>query len=223
MSIARLQRQQEVTIVKEIEEIILPRVAPGDRMTDEEFFQFAPEDRKAELIGGVLVMPSPAQLPHEDRQGFLLTILRTFARHKRLGVVLGSRTAVQLQTGEIYEPDILFVASARSQIIRREGVFGPPDLVVELLSPGTATYDLGIKRRVYAQNGVRELWLIDPKGLDGSAFFQRGEGGLKETALEANVLRSLAVPGFYLRAEWLWPTSGDLPDELTVLKELGVA
>jgi hypothetical protein len=35
-------------------------------------------------------------------------------------------------------------------------------------------------------------------------------------------LRSLAVPGFYLRAEWLWPASGELPDEIGVLKELGV-
>lgn len=210
-------------MLKESESISLPKVAPGDRMTDDEFFQFAPEDRKAELIGGTLVMPSPAYYPHEDRQGFLLTILRAFVRHNRLGVTLGSRTAVHLQTGENYEPDILFVAAARTQIVRREGIFGPPDLVVELLSPGTATLDWGVKRRVYAQSGVRELWMIDPNGLDGSAFFQREESGLKEVAFADGVLRSLAVPGFYLRAEWLWPASGELPDEIGVLKELGVA
>ncbi|MEK7277621.1 MAG: hypothetical protein AAB427_09750, partial [Chloroflexota bacterium] len=76
-------------MLKETDAIALPKVAPGDRMTDDEFFEFAPEDRKAELIGGILVMPSPAFDPHEDRQGFLLTILRSFARHKQLGVVLG--------------------------------------------------------------------------------------------------------------------------------------
>ncbi len=209
-------------MLKESESISLPKVAPGDRMTDDEFFQFAPEDRKAELIGGVLVVPPPPYDPHEDHQGFLLTILRAFVRHNRLGVALGSRTAAHLQTGENYEPDILFVAAARTQIVRREGIFGPPDLVVELLSPGTATLDWGVKRRVYAQSGVRELWMIDPNGLDGSAFFQREESGLKEVAFEEGVLRSLAVPGFYLRAEWLWPASGELPDEIGVLKELGV-
>jgi Uma2 family endonuclease len=209
-------------MLKESEIVSLPKVAPGDRMTDDEFFQFAPEDRKAELIGGVLVMPSPAYYPHEDRQGFLLTTLRAFVRHNGLGVVLGSRTAVHLQTGENYEPDILFVAASREQIVRREGIFGAPDLVVELLSPGTATLDWGVKRRVYAQSGVRELWMIDPNGQDGSAFFQRDESGLKEVSLENGLLRSLAVPGFYLRAEWLWPASGELPDEIGVLKELGV-
>jgi Uma2 family endonuclease len=75
---------------------------------------------------------------------------------------------------------------------------------------------------VYAQSGVRELWMIDPNGQDGSAFFQRDESGLKEVSLENGLLRSLAVPGFYLRAEWLWPASGELPDEIGVLKELGV-
>ncbi len=209
-------------MLKESDNIILPKVAPGDRMTDDEFFEFAPEDRKAELIGGVLVVPPPASDPHEDRQGFLITILRAYVRHKRLGVVRGSHTAVHLQTGENYEPDVLFVAADRAQIVRREGIFGAPDLVVELLSPGTANYDWGVKRRVYAQSGARELWLIDPNGLDGSAFFQRGETGLNEVAMEDNVLRSLAVPGFYLRAEWLWPDGGELPDEVSVLKELGV-
>ena len=209
-------------MLTEPETIILPKVAPGDRMTDEEFFEFAPADRKVELIGGIFVMPSPAFYPHEDRQGFLLTILRAYVRHKQLGVVLGSHTAVHLQTGENYEPDLLFVAAEREQIVRREGVFGPPDLVIELLSPGTANYDWGIKRRVYAQSGVRELWLIDPNGLDGSAFFQRDEAGLKEVTMTDGLLRSLAVPGFYVRAAWLWPESGNLPDEITVLKELGV-
>ncbi len=209
-------------MLQETESLVLPKVAPGDRMTDDEFFQFAPADRKAELIGGILVMPSPAYDPHEDRQGFLLTILRTFVRHKQLGIVRGSHTAVHLQTGENYEPDVLFVAAERANIVRREGVFGAPDLVIELLSPGTANYDWGVKRRVYAQSGVRELWLIDPNGLDGSAFFQRDESGLKEVSFQDNVLRSLAVPGFYLRADWLWPESGNLPDEIGVLKELSV-
>lgn len=209
-------------MLQETESLVLPKVAPGDRTTDDEFFQFAPEDRKAELISGILLMPPPANDLHEDRRGFLLAVLRASVRHRRLGIVLGSRTAVHLQTGENYEPDVLFVSAERANIVRREGVFGAPDLVIELLSPGTANYDWGIKRRVYAQSGVRELWLIDPNGLDGSAFFQRDESGLKEVSFQDNVLRSLVVPGFYLRADWLWPESGDLPDEVGVLKELGV-
>ena len=64
--------------------------------------------------------------------------------------------------------------------------------------------------------------MIDPNGLEGSAFFQHTETGLQEAALEEGCLRSLAVPGFYVRAEWLWPESGELPNEVSVLKEFGV-
>ncbi len=201
------------------------RVHPGDRMTVAEFFEYAPEDRKAELINGVLVMPSPALLSHEQLQGFLFTILRIFVNVRQLGVVLGSRTALDMGIEyQAYEPDILFVRHERQAIVQEHGVLGAPDLVVEILSRGSKAIDRGIKRQVYQEAGVQELWLPDPAGGKTSRFYQRRapDQAMTEVRFEDGVLRSTAVPGFYVRAEWLGPPQGQRPDELSALRELGV-
>lgn len=57
-----------------------------------------------------------------------------------------------------------FIAQERSDIIQERGVYGSPDLVVEVLSLGTVLYDRGVKFQVYDQAGVGEVWLIDPHG-----------------------------------------------------------
>jgi Uma2 family endonuclease len=63
----------------------------------------------------------------------------------------------------VYQPDVVFVSNQRRSIITRDGLEGAPDLVVEVLSPGTARLDRGSKRKIYARTGVKELWLADPE------------------------------------------------------------
>ena len=60
------------------------------------------------------------------------------------------------------QPDVLFVAKANFVSLKEAGVHGAPDVVVEVLSPATAPLDKKAKRRVYAQAGVKELWLVNP-------------------------------------------------------------
>ena len=210
--------------MKQVREIQLPeRMVAADLMTDEQFFGYAPDDRKAELINGVLILPSPAADPHEDLNGFLLSVIRTFVEERDLGVVRGAKTPVHLGVGHNYEPDVLFVARSRAGIVEHDGVFGAPDLVIEILSPGTEHLDRGIKRQTYAQAGVRELWLLSSESARKSAFYQRqARGGLAAMKPQEGVLRSIAVPGLWLKFEWLWPPEGRLPRVRLVLDELGV-
>ncbi len=183
----------------------------------------APDDRKAELIEGVMRMPSPALEAHERLFGFLVTILDVFVSHRRLGRVLGSRYAVHISETETYEPDILFVRSDRLHLITQRKLAGAPDLVVEILSAGTAGYDRGVKRLNYEEGGVQELWLIDPYGPAGTQFYQRREGRLIEVAPRDGILEAVAIPGLRLRVSWLWPDEADeFPDRVEVLQELGI-
>ena len=108
---------------------ILSRVEVAERMTAADFFRRAPEDRKAELIDGVMIMPSPPSDTHERLVGFLFTLLRMFTEERNLGEVRGSHTAVKLADDQAPEPDVLLVAREREHLITDEGVFGPPDLV----------------------------------------------------------------------------------------------
>ena len=184
----------------------LSRVEVAERMTAAEFFRRAPEDRKAELIDGVMIMPSPPTDTHERLAGFLFTLLRMFAEEHDLGEVRGSHTAVKLADDQAPEPDVLFVAREQEHIITDEGVFGAPDLVIEVLSASTAASDRGPKFRAYEYAGVRELWLIDPYGPAGTEFYQRAGNVFKPVMPNANgIIESAALPGFKLRAAWLWP------------------
>ena len=67
-----------------------------------------------------------------------------------------------LSEENVVQPDILFVARTRLHIVGKTNIPGAPDLVVEILSPGTRQKDLAIKRKIYARFGVQEYWIVDP-------------------------------------------------------------
>jgi len=191
---------------------VLSRVEVAERMTSEEFFRYAPEDQKAELIDGVMIVQSPPLTIHERLFRFLFRLLAAYVEDHDLGEVLGSRTPVELAIDQAPEPDILFVAKERLDIVQPKGVFGAPDLVIEILSAGTLDYDRGPKFRAYERAGVRELWLIDPYGPAGTEFYQlRGGRFVPVMPDEKGILRSVAVPGFWINVAWLWPGERFIP------------
>lgn len=115
-----------------------------------------------EVIDGDLhVTPSPS-LRHQGIVTDLVTLLNVFVRSNRLGNVFVSPLDVIFGEGDYVEPDIVFVRSGREDILTKRGVEGPPDLLVEVLSPSTAARDLGIKLDRYRLFGVTEYWVIDP-------------------------------------------------------------
>lgn len=201
-----------------IQEAYGPAVLTGVHVTKEEYLEICDEDLKAELIGGVLVVSTPASIRHEQLQGFLLTLLRTYVDAHRLGLVLGSRTPMRL--GEDYfEPDILFVTQERLDRVGEVFLEGPADLVIEIVSPDSRALDRVIKRRAYEKHGVQEYWLIDPER--ESATFYRLEGKeYKEIPTEGGIYRSQAIPGFWLEVDRLFQEP--LPPILDVLKEFGL-
>jgi len=192
------------------------------RLTHDDFMRLAPEDKKAELINGeLIIMPPPFDI-HERLQIFLVTVISFFVSHFGLGQVRGSRTAVHISETDTYEPDILFVSREREHIITQKELVAAPDLVIEILSAGTARYDRGEKLKKYASVGVRELWLIDPYGPAGTQFYQQRGEELVEVAPVEGIIHSIVLPNFKLKATWLWPDDmGNLPNPVEVLKELG--
>lgn len=118
---------------------------------------------KLELIAGVLYMSPPPDFPHNFSSASLNQL---FYSHKEKigdeGVIFTPRAALWTSPDTYVEPD-LFYLSARTmkQIdLRRPNT---ADLVVEIISPGTAIYDRNTKADTYAALGVRELWLVDPE------------------------------------------------------------
>lgn len=104
-----------------------------------------------------------------------------------LGQVVYAPCDVILSGENVVQPDVLFVARQRLSIINQAGgVHGAPDLVVEILSPATASRDQVFKRKLYGKYGVREYWVADPasstievlalgaSGLDTTRVFPTG-------------------------------------------------
>lgn len=106
-----------------------------------------PDDgQRYEIIGGkIIVSPSPA-LDHQRGVTRLSVWLAAFAWDRHLGEVFPSLTAVKLTAADVVQPDILFVARQRSDILHEQYVAGAPDLVIEVLSDKTRRRDLGEKK-----------------------------------------------------------------------------
>ncbi len=113
-----------------------------------------------------------------------------------MGTVRLGPLPVRLWPGKIREPDILFVAREHSDRID-ERVYGPPDLVVEVLSPSTRRADRHEKFYEYAQAGVGEYWMVDPDARTIEVFVLReGAYELLGKWSEGEEARSEVLVGF---------------------------
>lgn len=136
--------------------------ASGKETYTYEDYRQLPEGAPYQLIGGELVL-TPAPSPYHQIIAFNLGLaLGNFVVSRKLGRVLFAPLDVYLTETETYQPDIIFISRDRMDIIEAERINGAPDLVVEILSPTTAYYDLRKKFRVYERYGVKEYWIVDP-------------------------------------------------------------
>lgn len=135
------------------------------RWTYAEFARLPSEGSKRhEIIDGELyVTPSPSSA-HQRTVMRVLARLHEFVQAHGLGEVFPGPLDILFAEGDYLEPDVLFVGSAKSGLISDRGVEGPPDLVVEVVSPSTSARDRGIKVQRYRHYGVPEYWVVDAEG-----------------------------------------------------------
>lgn len=166
------------------------------RFTVDEYRALPDSGPRHELIAGELIaMPSPSRR-HQDLVWELGGRLRAFVRSEDLGYVGGSPLDVFLSEHDVVQPDLLVVTKARLDRLADDGVHGAPDLVVEVLSPGTRQLDLGSKRRLYARHGVREYWVVDPDDEAIVIHDLQSVGEATRTFGAGAEAASLVLPGF---------------------------
>ncbi|MCY0866844.1 MAG: Uma2 family endonuclease, partial [Aquificaceae bacterium] len=83
---------------------------------------------------------------------------------------------VYLDQENAYQPDIVVLLEGSKAKISQKGIEGAPDIVVEILSPSTAYYDLTEKKEVYERSGVKEYWIVDPKRKTFEVYANSQEG-----------------------------------------------
>lgn len=167
-----------------------------------EDYRKLPEGAPYQLIGGKLVM-TPAPSPyHQIVAANLGFLLMEHCRKNNLGLVLFAPVDVYLEETEAYQPDIIFIARERGDIIQREKISGAPDLVVEILSLYSAYYDLRKKFRAYEKHGVKEYWIVDPEEESIEVFVLReGRFHLDQKKEKEGRVHSRTVDGFSVGVE----------------------
>lgn len=172
----------------------------GLRMSAEEFFDLPDDGLDYELLDGVLlVTPSP----EPQHQWVLAEVVAQLVVHLKAHPVGKAFPETDIHLGQIatgqdlvYKPELVYYSAERLKQMGRRLV-GPPDLVVEIVSPMTRRYDTETKRDDYERCGVREYWIIDPQR-DSLTFLRHDGQRFVEVLAEGDRFASQAVEGFVL-------------------------
>jgi len=135
---------------------------PQGRWTYADYAALPDDGNRYEIIAGVLYMTPAPGTGHQSISARVVTFLVTHVEFAGLGRVFAAPVDVELAPDTVVQPDIVVVLSANLHRITPSRIIGAPDLVVEILSPGTAGYDRREKQDAYARSGVGEYWIVDP-------------------------------------------------------------
>ena len=201
---------------------LLAPLEMGDRLTRIEFerrYAAMPPDKKAELIEGVVFMPSPVRYSHGKPHAYILGWLTQYCAFTPQ-IELADNATVRLDADNEVQPDVLlrFVeeAGGQSTISADDYVEGTPELIIEIAA-SSVSYDLYDKLPVYRRNGVKEyvVWQVYDQKID---WFVLEEGQYVPLRLDADgIIHSRNFPGLALAVVPL--LQGDMAAVLTTLQK----
>ena len=166
-----------------------------------------PSNRYECVDGELLVSPSPRTL-HQSAVSVLIVTLDSIVRSAGVGVVFVAPSDWVLDPRTLVQPDLYVVPLVDGRRPRTDEERGHPLLFVEILSPSTRRRDEGIKRKLFEEKGIRENWIVDPKGLRVTVY-RRGDEGqfprlMELAAGQALNLETPLLPGFALSIDDLF-------------------
>lgn len=164
------------------------------KFTYEDYLLFPDDGRRHELIDGEHYMTPAPSTRHQRILEDLLVAIKVFLKKNKLGEVYIAPTDIVLSDLDVVQPDLLFIASHRSSIIKEKCIQGAPDLVVEIVSETTRKTDEVIKRKLYERYGVEEYWIVDPELEIIKIFRMTEEGYVRSAELSKEMNDTLITP-----------------------------
>lgn len=200
----------------------IPSLESGDRLNRYQFeqrYNAMPHLRKAELIEGVVYIPTARRFrshgqPHANLSGWLGNY-----QVATPGIELGIEPTVRLDVDNEPQPDAVLMieeqAGGQARLSEDDYIEGAPELVAEIAA-SSAAIDLGDKKRAYRRNGIKEyiVWQVFEQKLD---WFYLEEGEYLPLPVDENgVIKSQVFPGLWLAVNDL--LSGNMGQVLAVLQ-----
>jgi Uma2 family endonuclease len=178
----------------------------------EDYLRLPDDGRRYEVIRGSLYVAPAPSYDHQFAVWQFSRQLGNLVVDQDLGVILLAPFDVRLPRGiaSPIQPDLAFVRKDRQPRQGAGSFEGVPDLVIEVLSPGTRRFDRKIKLEAYRDAGVQELWLADPPPrtvqvlvlrADGKEYVQHGLFGPED------VVTSTVLPGLQLAVDGVFPSA----------------
>ncbi|MEO0138288.1 MAG: Uma2 family endonuclease [candidate division WOR-3 bacterium] len=158
------------------------------------------DDKRYEVINGRLVeMPAPG-FEHQKVLNAINLKIYTFVLEKDFGEIVPSPFDVILSEDIVVQPDIVFISKDNLKNIREGRLFGAPDMIVEIVSPGSYNRDRYEKFKIYEEFGVKEYWIVLPgeKAVEVWVLGEKGKYELysfaeKEGKVKSKVLEGLEI------------------------------
>jgi Uma2 family endonuclease len=169
--------------------------------TEEAFFPLTERNRLVELSDRTLIVPPMPTIEHQGIVGNIYTALRAHVRTHTRGTVGIAPFPVQLWPGKAREPAMMVMLNEHMERVHNQ-YWGPPDLVVDVLSPGMQHTDRTEKLVEYAAAGVQEYWIVEPKTQAVEVYSQAEDKRYNRTEIYSatDTIESRLLEGFTLSA-----------------------
>ena len=162
-----------------------------------DYLRLPDDGKRYEIIEGVIYVANAPGYDHQFAVARLTTYLMLFVMQHDLGIVLNAPFEVHLsEASRPLQPDVLFVRRENQPAAGEQYFAGAPDLVVEVISPGSIQRDRYAKFDAYEKAGVAEYWLVDPKTRAVEVYtLARGEYALLGQFTDAEIIQSNVLSG----------------------------
>jgi len=180
-------------------------VAEKKKYTEKDY-QLLEEGAPFQLINGDLVMsPSPTSY-HQLLSIRLSSRIQFYLESNNSnGICLCAPIDVVLNEENIFQPDLIYISAERKNELFHDQIMGAPDLIVEILSPSTAYYDLRQKKDFYERYGVKEYLIVDPVRHDAEVYILiDGTFTLQQKEQQSGVINLNTLPGLQIDLQKLF-------------------
>ena len=179
------------------ERVAVPPTVTEDKWTYDRYLPETADGEYFTIIAGEKIMsPSPTVF-HQHILLNLGALLQAWARQSQKGRIGVAPLDLVLAEGDVVQPDLIFVLNEHAEGWKEKNFRDAPDLVVEILSPGSVKLDREKKRALYARYGIPEFWIVSPG--ERTVEVLRLQGQPYETAVlldEDDRLESPRLAGF---------------------------
>ena len=161
-----------------------------------ELYELLPEGLLCEVIENTIYMSPAPDFFHQKLSGELYSSILNQIKKINAGECVAAPMDVFFDASNAYQPDILFIAKENLGIIKDGKIRGTPDMIIEILSPGSVKNDKITKRNVYERNGVKEYFIVDPKTKEVITYYLKNNKFEKQAGKKGKVKSHLLKKTF---------------------------